>query len=93
MVRLPYLKQGSLDVQIKVRDYAWLVTGTHESMLVASQSICTIENSQGFNVPTPEIIVWLHGWIDYAQLLRLAPPLAKSGYCQYLLRLLKEKVY
>ena len=88
-----YLEQGSLDVQTMGRGYAWLDTGTHESMLEASQFIYTIENRQGLKVAAPEEIVWRHGWIDDAQLEQLAKPLAKSGYGQYLLRLLKEKVY
>jgi len=88
-----YLEQGTLDVQTMGRGYAWLDTGTHESMLEASQFIYTIENRQGLKVAAPEEIVWRHGWIDDAQLLKLAQPLAKSGYGQYLLRLLKEKVY
>ena len=88
-----YMEQGSLDVQTMGRGYAWLDTGTHESMLEASQFIYTIENRQGLKVAAPEEIVWRHGWIDDAQLEKLAKPLAKSGYGQYLLRLLKEKVY
>ncbi len=88
-----YLEQGTLDVQTMGRGYAWLDTGTHESMLEASQFIYTIENRQGLKVAAPEEIVWRHGWIDDAQLMRLATPLAKSGYGKYLLRLLKEKVY
>ena len=88
-----YLEQGSLDVQTMGRGYAWLDTGTHESMLEASQFIYTIENRQGLKVAAPEEITWRHGWIDDAQLLKLAQPLVKSGYGQYLLRLLKEKVY
>ena len=88
-----YLEQGSLDVQTMGRGYAWLDTGTHESMLEASQFIYTIENRQGLKVAAPEEIVWRHGWIDDAQLNKLALPLAKSGYGKYLLRLLKEKVY
>jgi len=88
-----YLEQGSLDVQTMGRGYAWLDTGTHESMLEASQFIYTIENRQGLKVAAPEEIVWRHGWIDDDQLEKLAKPLAKSGYGQYLLRLLKEKVY
>ena len=88
-----YLEQGSLDVQTMGRGYAWLDTGTHESMLEASQFIYTIENRQGLKVAAPEEIVWRHGWIDDAQLDKLAQPLAKSGYGKYLLRLLKEKVY
>jgi glucose-1-phosphate thymidylyltransferase len=88
-----YLDLGTLDVQTMGRGYAWLDTGTHESMLEASQFIYTIENRQGLKVAAPEEIVWRHGWIDDAQLEKLAKPLAKSGYGKYLLRLLKEKVY
>ena len=88
-----YLELGQLNVEIMGRGYAWLDTGTHESMLEASQFIHTIENRQGLKVAAPEEIVWRHGWIDNAQLEALAKPLAKSGYGQYLLRLLNEKVY
>jgi glucose-1-phosphate thymidylyltransferase len=86
-----YLEQGSLDVQTMGRGYAWLDTGTHESMLEASQFIHTIESRQGLKVAAPQEIVWRNGWITDAQLDALAQPLAKSGYGQYLLRLLKEK--
>ena len=86
-----YLEQGSLDVQTMGRGYAWLDTGTHESMLEASQFIHTIENRQGLKVAAPQEIVWRNGWISDAQLEALAQPLAKSGYGQYLLRLLREK--
>jgi len=88
-----YLERSQLDVKTMGRGYAWLDTGTHESMLEASQFIHTIEHRQGLKVAAPEEIVWRHGWIDDAQLQRLAAPLAKSSYGQYLLRLLKEKVY
>jgi glucose-1-phosphate thymidylyltransferase len=88
-----YLERGELDVQTMGRGYAWLDTGTHESMLEASQFIYTIENRQGLKVAAPEEVVWRHGWIDNAQLEKLAAPLAKSGYGKYLLRLLKEAVY
>ena len=88
-----YLERGALDVQTMGRGYAWLDTGTHESMLEASQFIHTIENRQGLKVACPEEIAWRSGWIDDAQLQLLAQPLAKSGYGQYLLRLLKEKVF
>ena len=88
-----YLEQGSLDVQTMGRGYAWLDTGTHESMLEASQFIHTIENRQGLKVAAPEEVVWRNGWINDAQLEKLATPLAKSGYGQYLLRLLKEKTF
>ena len=88
-----YLEQGTLDVETMGRGYAWLDTGTHESMLEASQFIQTIERRQGLKVAAPEEIVWRHGWIDDAQLEQLAKPLGKSGYGQYLLGLLQEKVY
>jgi glucose-1-phosphate thymidylyltransferase len=88
-----YLEQNSLDVQTMGRGYAWLDTGTHESMLEASQFIYTIEKRQGLKVAAPEEIVWRNRWIDDSQLEKLAKPLAKSGYGQYLLGLLNEKVY
>ena len=88
-----YLDQGSLDVQTMGRGYAWLDTGTHESMMEASQFIQTIENRQGLKVAAPEEVAWRSGWINDAQLAALAKPLAKSGYGQYLLRLLQDKVY
>ncbi len=88
-----YLERGALDVQTMGRGYAWLDTGTHESMLEASQFIHTIENRQGLKVACPEEISWRSGWIDDVQLQNPAQPLAKSGYGQYLLRLLKEKVF
>ena len=87
-----YLEQGTLDVETMGRGYAWLDTGTHESMLEASQFIQTIERRQGLKVAAPEEIVWRNGWVDDAQLERLAQPLGKSGYGQYLLGLLHEKV-
>ena len=88
-----YLERGQMDVRTMGRGYAWLDTGTHESMMEASQFIYTIEHRQGLKVAAPEEIVWRHGWIDNAQLELLAKPLAKSGYGQYLLRLLKDAVY
>ena len=84
-----YLEQGTLDVETMGRGYAWLDTGTHESMLEASQFIQTIERRQGLKVAAPEEIVWRNGWIDDRQLERLAQPLAKSGYGEYLLGLLR----
>ena len=87
-----YLEQGTLNVETMGRGYAWLDTGTHESMLEASQFIQTIERRQGLKVASPEEIVWRSGWIDDAQLERLAQPLAKSGYGQYLLGLLADEV-
>ncbi len=88
-----YLQQGKLDVQTMGRGYAWLDTGTHESMMEASQFIQTIESRQGLKVAAPEEVAWRSRWIDDGQLEALARPLAKSGYGQYLLRLLQEKVY
>lgn len=88
-----YLEQGRMEVQTMGRGYAWLDTGTHESMLEASQFIYTIENRQGLKVAAPEEIVWRHGWIDNAQLTRLAQQLVKSGYGKYLLQLLEQKVF
>jgi glucose-1-phosphate thymidylyltransferase len=86
-----YLEQGQLSVEIMGRGYAWLDTGTHDSLLEASQFIATLEHRQGLKIACPEEIAWRHGWIDSAQLEKLAQPLAKNGYGQYLLRLLKEK--
>lgn len=88
-----YLQQGSLSVMTMGRGYAWLDTGTHESMLEASQFISTIESRQGLKVACPEEIAWRNGWIDDAQLERMAALLAKSGYGQYLNGLLKDKVF
>ncbi|WP_298214133.1 glucose-1-phosphate thymidylyltransferase RfbA [Acidovorax sp.] len=88
-----YLEQGQLNVEIMGRGYAWLDTGTHESLLEAGQFIATLEHRQGLKIACPEEIAWRHQWIDAAQLERIAQPLIKSGYGQYLLRLLKEKVY
>ena len=84
-----YLKQGQLSVQIMQRGYAWLDTGTHDSLLDAGQFIATLERRQGLKVACPEEIAWRRGFIDAAQLERLAQPLAKSGYGQYLLGLLR----
>jgi glucose-1-phosphate thymidylyltransferase len=86
-----YLQAGTLEVETMSRGFAWLDTGTHESMLEAGQFIQTIERRQGLKVAAPEEIAWRNGWIDDAALERLAAPLAKSGYGQYLLGLLAEK--
>jgi glucose-1-phosphate thymidylyltransferase len=88
-----YLEQGTLKVEIMGRGYAWLDTGTHESLLDASQFIATLENRQGLKVSCPEEIAYRRQWIDEAQLEKLAQPLIKNGYGQYLLRVLKEKVF
>jgi len=86
-----YLSQGTLQVEIMGRGYAWLDTGTHESLLEASQFISTLENRQGLKVACPEEIAYRQNWIDAAALEKLAQPLIKNRYGQYLLRLLEEK--
>jgi glucose-1-phosphate thymidylyltransferase len=90
-VNQAYLERGALNVQIMQRGYAWLDTGTHESLLEASQFIATLEHRQGLKIACPEEIAWRSGWISSAQLERLAQPLAKNNYGQYLLRLLQEQ--
>jgi glucose-1-phosphate thymidylyltransferase len=92
-VNQAYLDQNQLSVQIMQRGYAWLDTGTHDSLLDAGQFIATLEHRQGLKIACPEEIAWRSQWIDNEQLARLAQPLAKNGYGQYLLRLLQEKVY
>jgi glucose-1-phosphate thymidylyltransferase len=86
-----YLDRGALEVETMSRGFAWLDTGTHESMLEASQFIQTIERRQGLKVAAPEEISWRNGWIDDAHLEKLAAPLAKSGYGQYLVGLIRER--
>ncbi|MDF0606831.1 glucose-1-phosphate thymidylyltransferase RfbA [Neisseriaceae bacterium TC5R-5] len=88
-----YLEQGKLNVEIMGRGYAWLDTGTHESLLDASQFIATLENRQGLKVACPEEIAYRQQWIDAVQLENLAQPLTKNGYGKYLLRVLKEKAF
>ena len=90
-VNQAYLEQGSLNVQIMKRGYAWLDTGTHESLLEAGQFIATLEQRQGLKIACPEEIAWRAGFIDADQVERLAAPLKKNGYGQYLLRLLREE--
>lgn len=84
-----YLAQNQLHVEAMGRGYAWLDTGTHDSLLDASQFIATIESRQGLKVACPEEIAFRQGWIDAEQLNKLAAPLAKNGYGQYLLGLMK----
>ena len=85
-----YLDDASLMLEKLGRGYAWLDTGTHESLTEASNYIETIENRQGLKVCCPEEIAYLAGWIDAEQVLRLAAPLAKNGYGQYLQQLVKQ---
>jgi glucose-1-phosphate thymidylyltransferase len=87
-----YLDDGALAVEIMGRGYAWLDTGTHDSLLEAGQFIATLEKRQGFKVACPEEIAWRKGWIGDDQLLALAAPLGKSGYGLYLERLVKGRV-
>jgi glucose-1-phosphate thymidylyltransferase len=88
-----YLDKGELTVEVMGRGQAWLDTGTHESLLEAGQFIQTIEKRQGLKVACPEEIAWRQGWIDSAALERLAQPLIKSGYGQYLMGLLSDRVF
>jgi glucose-1-phosphate thymidylyltransferase len=86
-----YLELGSLAVETLGRGFAWLDTGTHDSLLEASSYVATIENRQGFKICCPEEVAFRMGFIEAAQLERLAAPLNKSGYGQYLLRVLAEE--
>ena len=92
-VNRAYLEQGTLSVEIMGRGYAWLDTGTHESLLEAGQFIETLERRQGLKVACPEEIAYRNQWIDAQQLERPAEPLSKNGYGKYLKRLLTERVY
>ncbi len=92
-VNRAYLEQHRLSVEIMGRGYAWLDTGTHDSLLEASGYIATIERRQGLKVACPEEVAFRQGWIDAQQLETLAAPLAKNGYGQYLLRLIQGTVY
>jgi len=89
-VNQAYLSRGDLHVEIMGRGFAWLDTGTHESLLEASHFIQTLEKRQGLKVACPEEVAWRNGWIASAQLLALAEPLGKSGYGDYLRALLAE---
>ena len=88
-----YLKRDQLNVQVMGRGHAWLDTGTHESLLDASQFIATIEKRQGLKIACPEEIAFRKGWVDAAQLETLAQPMLKNPYGQYLMSLLKERVF
>jgi glucose-1-phosphate thymidylyltransferase len=88
-----YLEQQQLHVEIMGRGYAWLDTGTHDSLLEASQYVATLENRQGLKVACPEEIAFRQKWINAQELETLAQPLAKNGYGQYLLKILREDVF
>ncbi len=92
-VNRQYLEWGELDVQVMGRGQAWLDTGTHETLLEAAQFIETIERRQGLKIACPEEIAYRQGFIDAEQIRRLAEPLAKNQYGQYLLALLKEQIF
>jgi glucose-1-phosphate thymidylyltransferase len=84
-----YLERDKLNVEIMGRGFAWLDTGTHDSLLEAASFIATLQKRQGLQVACPEEIAYRQGWIDAASLQKLAAPLAKNGYGNYLLNLLK----
>ncbi len=88
-----YLDRGLLNVEVMGRGYTWLDTGTHESLLEAGQFISTIENRQGLKIACPEEIAFRNGWIRASDIEKLAKPMMKNGYGQYLLRVLDEKVF
>jgi glucose-1-phosphate thymidylyltransferase len=92
-VNAQYLAQGQLDVEIMGRGYAWLDTGTHDSLMEAGQFIATLEKRQGLKVACPEEIAFRAGWIGAAELEAQAQPLLKNGYGQYLMKLLNDRVF
>jgi glucose-1-phosphate thymidylyltransferase len=92
-VNATYLRENLLDVEIMGRGYAWLDTGTHDSLLEASQFIATLERRQGLKVACIEEIAWRNGWIDAAQVEALARPMLRNGYGQYLMKLLNDRVF
>jgi glucose-1-phosphate thymidylyltransferase len=87
-----YLQQGNLDVEVMGRGTAWLDTGTHDSLIEAASFVQTIEKRQGLKVSCPEEIAWRSGWINDDQLLKLAEPLSKNDYGQYLLNLTRYDI-
>jgi glucose-1-phosphate thymidylyltransferase len=92
-VNAVYLRQAQLNVEIMGRGYAWLDTGTHDSLLEAGQFIATLEKRQGLKVACLEEIAYRNGWIDAEQVERLAQPLLKNGYGQYLLKVLRDQAF
>ena len=92
-VNATYLQQGQLEVEIMGRGYAWLDTGTHDSLMEAGQFIATLEKRQGMKVACPEEIAYRAGWITADQLEAQAQPMLKNGYGQYLLQVLREKAF
>ena len=92
-VNARYLEQGQLNVEIMGRGYAWLDTGTHDSLLEAGQFIATLEKRQGLKVACPEEIAYRAGWINAEQLAALAQPMLKNGYGQYLLQVAGSQVF
>ncbi len=92
-VNARYLEQNQLSVEIMGRGYAWLDTGTHDSLLEASQFIATLEKRQGLKVACPEEIAYRSGWITTSQLEALAQPMLKNGYGQYLMQIVKSQVF
>ncbi len=92
-VNAQYLRQAQLNVEIMGRGYAWLDTGTHDSLMEAGQFIATLEKRQGLKVACPEEIAYRAGWINAAQLEALATPMLKNSYGQYLMQVLREQVF
>ncbi|MDB6002215.1 MAG: rfbA, partial [Rhizobacter sp.] len=92
-VNARYLAMNKLNVEIMGRGYAWLDTGTHESLLEAGQFIATLERRQGLKVACPEEIAFRAGWIKAEDVERMAKPMMKNGYGQYLMKILSETVY
>ncbi|MFW9616165.1 glucose-1-phosphate thymidylyltransferase RfbA [Aquabacterium sp.] len=92
-VNATYLAHGLLDVEIMGRGYAWLDTGTHDSLLEASQYIATLEKRQGLKVACLEEIAYRSGWISAEQVAKLAQPMLKNGYGQYLLKVINDKIF
>jgi glucose-1-phosphate thymidylyltransferase len=88
-----YLERGSLNCEVMGRGMAWLDTGTHESLLEASQYIETIERRQGLKIACPEEVAYRQGWINATQVEALAAPMLKNNYGQYLIKMLSEKLY